>query len=203
MRLPIDPEGVKGFLAAEEGRALYDACLAAAAKGPALEVGSYCGKSALYLGEACREGGTCLFAVDHHRGSEEHQPGEAYHDPALYDAAAGCVDSFREFRKTLAAARLEEVVVPIVAPSAVAARHWRTPLGFLFIDGGHSLPAALADYHGWACHLAPGGALAIHDIFEDPQEGGQAPLEILKLARASGHFTDERRVKTLVLLTRR
>lgn len=202
MQLPIDITQVKGFLDPVEGQALYEACLASAAKGPALEVGSYCGKSTIYLGEACRQGGSTLFAVDHHRGSEEHQLGEEYHDPALYDQEIGALDSFREFRKNLAAARLEDSVVPVVAPSWVAARHWRTPLGLVFIDGGHSLEAAMNDYRCWAGHLVPGGTLAIHDIFENPEEGGQAPFEVLKLARASGLFTDERRVKTLALLTR-
>ena len=167
-----------------------------------LEVGSYCGKSTVYLGAACRETGAALFAVDHHRGSEEHQPGEAYHDTDLFDAEAGLMDSFRVFRGTLRRADLEETVVPIVAPSRVAARGWRSPLGMVFIDGGHSLQAALDDYRAWSSHIVPGGILAIHDIFPDPADGGQAPYEIFKLAIAGGLFEETARVKTLALLRR-
>ena len=203
MKLPLDINAVKGFLAPAEGRALFDAAKSVASLGPVLEVGSYCGKSTVYLGTACKETANTLFAVDHHRGSEEHQQGEEYHDVDLYDAAADLMDSLPAFRATLRAAQLEEVVVPIVAASVVAARHWRTPLGMVFIDGGHSLEAAMNDYRAWASHLVPGGLLAIHDIFENPAEGGQAPHEILKLARASGLFADHDRVETLALLTRK
>lgn len=202
MQLPVDIDSVKGFLDPVEGRALYDACLACANLGPVLEVGSYCGKSTVYLGEACRQQGASLFAVDHHRGSEEHQPGEAYHDAALFDDGAGLMDSFRAFRATMRAADLEDVVVPVVASSETAARHWQTPLGMVFIDGGHSLAAAMTDYRSWAGHIVQGGILAIHDIFEHPQDGGQAPFEIYRLALGSGLFAEADRVKTLGLLRR-
>jgi len=200
--LALDISTVKGFLDPVEGAALYDAALSSATLGPCLEVGSYCGKSTVYLGTACQRAGAVLFAVDHHRGSEEHQPGEEYHDAALFDEGAGLMDSFREFRRTLRRARLEDTVVPVVAPTRVAARAWRTPLGMLFIDGGHSREAALADYRGWSPHLLAGGVLAIHDIFPDPADGGQAPWEIYRLALASGLYEELPRVLTLGLLRR-
>lgn len=202
MKLPVDVDEVKGFLDPREGEALYEYCLEAARFGPCLEVGSYCGKSTVYLGQACREQGRALYAVDHHRGSEEHQPGEEYHDPELYDPAGGVMDSFREFRYTVSRAGLEETVVPIVAPSAVAARDWATPLGMVFIDGGHSLAAAMADYRAWSSHVVKGGILAIHDIFPDPEEGGQAPYTIWKLALASALFEELPIIGTLGVLRR-
>lgn len=200
--LPLDIDSVRGFLDPAEGAALHEAALAAGAHGPCLEVGSYCGKSTVYLGSACQRAGSVLFAVDHHRGSEEHQPGEEWHDPALYDASAGRMDSFREFRRTLARAGLEDTVVPVVAPTRLASRAWRTPLALLFIDGGHSRQAALDDYRCWSPWLLPGGVLAIHDIFPDPADGGQAPWEIYQLALASGLYEELPRVKTLGLLRR-
>ena len=203
MQLPVDIDAIKGFLAHEEGEALYDFCRAASALGPSLEIGSYCGKSTVYLGLACRDAGRSLYAVDHHRGSEEHQPGEEYHDPELYDGAAGLMDSFRAFRGTLRAADLEQTVVPIVAPSTVAARDWQTPLAMVFIDGGHSLEAAMTDYDSWAHHIVPGGILAIHDIFPDPAEGGQAPYTIYKRGLESGLFEALPMVDTLGLLRRK
>ena len=200
--LPLDINTVKGFLDPAEGEALYSLCADACAVGPCLEVGSYCGKSTVYLGEACRKGGRTLFAVDHHRGSEEHQLGEEYHDPDLFDAGAGLMDSFRVFRRTLRSACLEDVVVPLVAPSKVAARDWRTPLGMVFIDGGHSFEAALSDYGSWAHHVLPGGILAIHDIFPDPEKGGQAPVTIYRKAIDSGLFDELPMVGTLGVLRR-
>jgi len=202
VRLPIAPESVKGFLHPDEGARLHALAAEAARLGPCLEVGSYCGKSTLYLGSACREAGQVLYAVDHHRGSEEHQPGEEYHDPDLLDGGSGRMDSFRVFRDTLARAGLEDTVVPLVAPSALAGRHWHTPLALVFIDGGHSREAALTDYHTWAPHVMPGGLLAIHDIFPDPADGGQAPYEIYRLALASGLFVEEPMTRTLGVLRR-
>ncbi len=200
--LPLDITTVKGFLDAEEGAALYAHALAAADLGPILEVGSYCGKSSVYLGTACKRKQTILFAVDHHRGSEEHQLGEEYHDPELYDARFTKMDSFPQFRHTLARANLEDVVVPIVAPSALAARFWSTPLGLVFIDGGHSMQAALNDYRSWAGHVMRGGLLVIHDVFPNPADGGRPPFEIWRLAQESGLFEALPLMKSLGALRR-
>jgi len=200
--LPAGIDRIKGFLAAEEAQALYAHALDAGRLGPVLEIGSYCGKSTIYLGLACRSNGATVFALDHHRGSEEHQRGEMFHDPDLFDDKAGQVDTFREFRRNIREAGLEEVVVPVVAGSEAAARHWRTPLGMVFIDGGHSLDAALTDYRCWEPHLLRGGILAIHDVFEDASAGGQAPNAIYRMARASGLFEDLGTTATLALLRR-
>lgn len=202
VQLPIDIEKVKGFMDPEEGEALHRFALKASARAPVLEVGSYCGKSTVYLGAACKANHAVLFAVDHHRGSEEHQPGEEYHDRELYDAEDGVMDSFRYFRGTLRHAGLEDTVVPIVAPSALAARSWATPLSLVFIDGGHSRGAALADYRAWSGHVIAGGYLLIHDIFPDPADGGQAPYEIYRLGLGSGLFEALPMVKTLGVLRR-
>jgi hypothetical protein len=200
--LPLDIDTVKGFLDADEGAALYEHALIAADLGPLLEVGSYCGKSSVYLGAACKRKASILFAVDHHRGSEEHQLGEEYHDPDLYDAHFAKMDSFPHFRHTLARANLEDVVIPVVAPSVLAARFWSTPLGLVFIDGGHSMQAALDDYRSWAAHVVHGGFLVIHDVFPDPADGGRPPFEIWKLAQESGLFEALPLVKSLGVLRR-
>lgn len=200
--LPIDIESVKGFLDKTEGEALYEYARLCAPKGPVLEIGSYCGKSTVYLGAACKAVGGLLYALDHHRGSEEHQLGEEYHDPQLYDADAGRMDSFREFRRTLQRAQLEDTVVPIVSSSKLAARHWATPLSMVFIDGGHSMEAALTDYRCWSGHIQQGGWLAIHDVFPNPADGGRPPFEIWQLAKNSGLFEALPLIKTLGLLRR-
>jgi predicted O-methyltransferase YrrM len=184
--LTIDITTVKGFLDPAEGACLYDYALEA--RNPCLELGSYCGKSSIYLGTGCKHTGNVLFTVDHHRGSEEHQPGEQFHDPDLWDARLGQVDTLPELRWNLARAGLEETVIPIVTRNAKLSMHWRIPLGLLFIDGGHSEQAAWNDYRGFAGHLLPGGILLIHDVFPDPAEGGRPPFVIWSHAVASGLF---------------
>lgn len=202
MRLPLDINTVKGFLDPDEGEALYRSALAAAHLGPLLEIGSYCGKSAVYLGTAARDSGSLLFTIDHHRGSEEMQPGWEHHDPATWDAKARTMETLPFLRNTLRRAQLEEVVVPIVGRSAAIARYWGTPLGFLFIDGGHSMDEAEGDYRGWSPHLAAGGTLAIHDVFPNPKDGGRPPYEIYRTALASRMFVEIGAEKSLRLLRR-
>jgi predicted O-methyltransferase YrrM len=199
---PVDLDQIKGFLADDEAAALYRAVRELAPGGAVLEIGSYCGKSTVCLGQACLESGRTLYALDHHRGSEEHQRGEYFHDPELYDSDIAALDTFGEFRRTIVAAGLEETVVPLVASSAAASRQWQTPLAMVFIDGGHSLDAALLDYRCWSGHVERGGTLAIHDIFEDASRGGQAPNAIRRMALASGLFTEMERINTLALLRR-
>jgi hypothetical protein len=194
---------VKGFLAEAEGRCLYEYALAAGRLGPCLEIGSYCGKATIYLGAACRQTNNVLFSIDHHRGSEEQQPGQEYFDPDLVDPATGRIDTFRWFRESIELAGLGDTVVAMVSSSEVAARRWATPLGLVFIDGGHSYEDVHADYAGWAGHVMPAGYLLVHDIFEDPAKGGQAPYQIYNLALADGLFDEVARVETLGVLQRR
>jgi predicted O-methyltransferase YrrM len=206
MMMDIDPkliETTRGFLDPAEGKALYEAALAASRRGPCLEIGSYCGKSALFLGSACRRNGQVLFTIDHHRGSEEQQPGQEYFDPDLFDAGQDCIDTLPHLRRTLTAAGLDDTVVPIVAPSHLAARAWATPLALVFIDGGHALETVFCDYTAWAGHLMPGGMLLIHDIFSDPADGGQAPWHVYRMALASGLFDSRPQVGSLARLVRR
>ncbi len=203
--MDIDGEflaGIKGFLDPEEGLRLHRVAAQACRLGPCLEIGSYCGKSSVYLGAACRENGAILFTVDHHRGSEEQQPGEEYFDPALFDPRQGRIDTLPFLRATLAAAGLEETVVPVVASSEVAARGWATPLALVFIDGGHAFDTVHRDYRCWSRHLLCGGYLLIHDIFENPQEGGQAPYRVYRMAVESGRYRELPRTGSLGVLQR-
>ena len=185
-----------------EGLALFDAAGRYSPVGPILEIGTYCGKSTIYLAAAARAAGQLVVTVDHHRGSEEHQPGWEYHDPSLVDQATGRLDTLPTLRATLARAGLEDTVVVIVGRSAAVARLWATPLGLVFIDGGHTETAAVIDYESWAPHVAPGGALAIHDVFPNPADGGQAPHQIYRRALASGAFTQTHAQGSLRLLQR-
>ena len=191
-----------GFMPPAEGLALFDAAAVYGDHGPVLEIGSYCGKSTIYLAAGARAAGELVVTVDHHRGSEEHQPGWEYHDPGLVDPGTGRLDTLPSLRATLAAAGLEEHVIVVVGRSAAVARLWGAPLGLVFIDGGHTEQAALTDYEGWAPWVAPGGALAIHDVFPDPADGGQAPYLIYRRALTSGAFAEVRAEGSLRLLER-
>jgi len=193
----------KGFLDEDEGLRLHALGKEHAHLGPVVEIGSYCGKSSVYLGAGVQESGGTLVCVDHHRGSEEHQRGEEYHDEELYDAQAGKLDTLGTLRQTLHAADLEQTAVILVAGSQQAAALCADGLGMVFIDGGHSHAQAHRDYDAWAGKVAPGGILAIHDLFPDPNEGGQAPIEIYRKGVASGLFDELETTKTLGALRRR
>ncbi|CAN5248097.1 class I SAM-dependent methyltransferase [soil metagenome] len=195
-------ERARGFMPPEEGLALYRAAAALAPDGPFLEVGSYCGKSALYLGGAARERGAVLFCVDHHRGSEENQPGWEYHEPDLIDPAAGRIDTLPVFRRTVSEAGLEATVVAVVGDSTVVAAHWSTPLALVFIDGGHGAEPAHGDYESWVPLVMAGGLLCIHDVFADPAEGGRPPYEIYLRALQSGTFLELSAMGSLRVLRR-
>ncbi|SCD65843.1 Methyltransferase domain-containing protein [Streptomyces sp. TverLS-915] len=197
-------EGAKGFMPVHEGLALYAAAVEAGRLGlPLLEVGTYCGRSTVLLADAGRAAGVTVVTVDHHRGSEEQQPGWEYHDPETVDPELGVMDTLPAFRRTLHRAGLEEHVVAVVGRSPQVAAVWARPLGLVFVDGGHTDAHANADYEGWAPRLAPGGLLVIHDVFPDPADGGQAPYRVWLRAVASGDFDEVRTVDSLRVLRRR
>lgn len=169
---------VKGFMPHDEGLALYRAAAEVASLGPLVEIGSYCGKSAVYLGAAAAAAaGGVLFTIDHHRGSEEMQAGWEHHDPGLVDPSSGRMDSLPILRQTLIDAGLEDTVVAIVGDSVAVAAHWSSA-ALVFVDGGHGEAPAHADYDAWSPKVMPGGLLAIHDVFPDPADGGRPPYEI-------------------------
>ncbi|WP_405980881.1 class I SAM-dependent methyltransferase [Streptomyces sp. NBC_00158] len=196
-------EAAKGFMPVREGLALYEAAAEAAALGlPLLEVGTYCGRSTILLADAAREAGVAAITVDHHRGSEEQQPGWEYHDPSVVDPEVGLMDTLPTFRRTLHRAGLEEHVIAAVGRSPQVAAAWGGKLGFVFIDGGHTDEHATGDYEGWAPHVATGGTLVIHDVFPDPTDGGQAPYRIYLRALASGAFEEVSVTDSLRVLRR-
>jgi len=203
----IDPvlkkvaDAAKGFMPEPEAEALYDAAWAMAPLGVIVEIGTYCGKSATWLGAAAQQRGGRVVTVDHHRGSEENQAGWEHHDPELVDPASGLMDTLPFFRRTIADAGLEDTVTAIVGRSTMVAAMWSTPIAMLFIDGGHAEEHAKNDYSGWAKFVAPQGVLAIHDVFPDPADGGQAPYHIYQRAVADG-FEEIRHVGSLRVLRR-
>jgi predicted O-methyltransferase YrrM len=196
-------EAARGFMPADEGVALHEAALLVSdSAAPMLEIGSYCGKSGIYLGSAAKERNTILFALDHHRGSEENQPGWEWHEPDLVDPEVGAIDTLPRFRRTIFDAGLEGTVVALVGDSPTVGSRWAIPLSFLFIDGGHGSEPAHRDFELWTPWIEAGGILAIHDVFPDPADGGRPPYEIYCRAIESGEFTDVSATGSLRVLRR-
>jgi predicted O-methyltransferase YrrM len=197
-------KAARGFMPPDEGEALYGAALAVPpeVEGPIFEIGTYCGKSTIYLGAAARETGRVVFTLDHHRGSEENQAGWEHHEPDLVDPEIGRIDTLPFFRRTMHDAGLEGTVVAVVGDSPTVSAVWRTPLAFLFIDGGHGSEPAHRDYEGWVPNLASGGLLAIHDVFPDPADGGRPPYEIYCRALDEGDFAEVSATGSLRVLRR-
>jgi len=193
-------DSIKGFLDDDEGLKLHELALESGKRAPLLEIGSYCGKSAMYLGDAARKNDTVLYSIDHHRGSEEQQPGEEYFDVELYDEKNKCVDTLPLFRTSINRAGLEDYVIPVISCSEHVSKKWETPLGLVFVDGGHSYESCLSDYVSWSEHVIAGGYLVFHDICPDPDKGGQAPFEVYKRAVSSGLFHVLPMFKTMGIL---
>jgi len=191
----------KGFMPEDEGDLLFEVAAEALRDGPGLEVGSYCGKSAIYLGAAARAAGSTVFTVDHHRGSEENQVGWEYHDTSLADPEFGMLDTLPTFRRTIKDAGLTDEVVAVVGRSTTVSALWRTPLALLFVDGGHTDEHAGNDYTGFGRWVARGGTMVVHDVFPDPQDGGQPPYRIYLRALESG-FRESRALGSMRVLTR-
>jgi hypothetical protein len=201
--------GTRGFMPDDEGQALFDAAFRAGeadvpdAKPPTfVEIGAWCGKSSVYLGAAAEATGAVLLSIDHHRGSEENQPGWEFHEADLVDPDAGQIDTLLHWRRTITAAGLESSVVGIVGDSPTISSRWDRPLAFCFIDGGHGEEPAWADYRGWSPHVALGGWLAIHDVFPDPADGGRPPYELFCAALDSGEFVEDAACGSLRVLRR-
>ncbi len=193
---------VKGFMPANEGRALYDAARTRGVGGTWLEVGAWCGKSAVYLGAAASERDAVLYSLDHHHGSEENQRGWEYFDAELVDSVDGRLNTLPTWQRTIADAGLEDVVLGLVGPSTVVAAHFDQALDLLFIDGGHGEEVAWADYYAWVPKIVVGGMLLIHDVFVNPADGGRPPYEIYLAALASRRFIEATHEGSLRVLTR-
>ena len=200
MELKIEPDSVKGFIEKKEGEALYQYALKYSEKGNCLEIGSYCGKSALYIGSAVKINSRFLYSIDHHQGSEEQQPGEEYHDPDLLSISGDGINTLPFFIDTLERSELRETVIPIISSSEEAFKDLEGPFSMIFIDGGHSEEAAVTDYTLWSSKLTKGGLLAIHDVFPNPEEGGRPPYDIYCMALESNNFEEIDLIGSLGLL---
>ena len=142
-----------------------------------------------------------IYTIDHHSGSEEHQLGEEYFDSDIYDKQLGRVNTVPLMQANLQQFDESKWIIPIIADANVLAPNWKQELGLLFIDGSHTEVSAENDYDNWSSKIHSMGALVIHDIYEKPEEGGQAPYLIYQKALNDGFILYER-VDTIVCLTK-
>ena len=181
-----------------ESKALYKWARKFSEYGPLLEIGTYCGKSSMFLSEGAQANNQYVYTIDHHMGSEEHQVNEEYFDIEIFDELSKRINSFPLFLENINNFGIKNIV-PIVNESSLVAESWNSPLAMVFIDGGHSLETAMNDFISWHEKIISGGALVIHDIFENPEDGGQAPYEVYMHALKNG-FNDFDRVDTIICL---
>ena len=193
---------IKGFLSPKESKKLQELFQKVHKLGPILEIGTYCGKSAINFAEVAKKFNGLVFSVDHHTGSEEHQLGEEYHDDELFDKRLNKFNTLPEFLKNVILHKKSEYIIPILDESKKAAKRFFEEISLLFIDGGHAKQTALDDYYAWKDKICSGGLLVIHDVFPDPKDGGRPPFEIYSLASESGEFEDLGIYETLGILKR-
>ena len=191
---------VKGFLSDKEAKKLQELFLNVHHLGSVLEIGTYCGKSTLNFALIAKKIGGLIYTIDHHTGSEEHQLGEEYHDEDLYDKRLKKFNTLPEFLKNLRSSNLDNFIIPIISKSSDASKTFSELISLLFIDGGHSLEAALSDYNSWKDKICSGGLLVIHDVFPNPKDGGRPPFEIYSKAQKSKQFEDLGIYETLGIL---
>ena len=177
-------ERVDGWLSERQGRELFRAALACAGRGAIVEIGSWKGRSTVWLAAAARRAGTIVYAVDRHEASREDPTARTYDD----------------FRRNLTAAGLLDHVRPLVMSSREAERILEGPVGVLFIDGDHSDAGAQEDFTLWLPRLAPGAALLCHDVSTASYSGPRRMFQ--RLVCRSAEFDAVRRVGSMMVARR-
>ena len=168
-------ETVEGWLTDEEGELLYGLAQKCSGRGVIVEIGSWRGKSTICLGKGSQNGKRVIvYAIDPHTGAPEHK--------ALF----GKVWTFDEFKANIRRAQVDDVVSPIVKPSAEAAQDFQHPVEFVFIDGAHEYEAVKLDFDVWFPKVIEGGIMAFHDSTRSEGVGKVVDNLVCK----SKHFKD-------------
>jgi len=159
-----------GWLAEGEGQLLYNLAKKCD-RGAIVEVGSWKGKSTIWLASGSKKGKKAIvYAIDPHIGSPEHHK------------MFGKVWTFEEFKKNIKKAGVDDIIVPMVKKSEEAAKNFDKPVGLAFIDGAHEYDMVALDYSLWFPKMVDGGVMAFHDTILSP---GPAKLVEEKLCRSS------------------
>ena len=153
--------GIEGWLEDEEADVLIAGVSRAISELPAcfsvVEIGSYLGRSTCVLGSVVKalRPEARVHAIDPHEGVLTGPGGTLMRVERTLDA----------FRRTLAAADLDDTVVVIVERSWDV--QWDKPISFLFIDGLHDLASVRRDFAHYQPWIASGGYVAFHDYGEE------------------------------------
>ncbi len=198
------PRAAKGFMPDDEGLALHAAGLDGAARRARSSRSAPTAASRRSTSAPRRErGGTVLFTVDHHRGSEENQAGWEHHDPSVVDPRTGRMDTLPFFRRTIEDAGLEDVVVAVIGDSPTVAAHWahaaRARCSSTAVTRSTSRSPTTRPGRRTSRRAA---CSSFHDVFEDPADGGQAPFEVWTARGAPPAFTPVSTTGSLRVLRR-
>lgn len=153
---------VPGWLDAEEAMLLNSLTARLHRRGRCVELGAYQGRSALALAAALTAPDRML-SIDTFAGSPEHQPGEAYFDPATM-TPEGKVGTLDLFRRNLVDSGLDDRVEIWVMRTDEAAKRFSGTVSLLFVDADHAYGAVCADVDVWRPHVGPEGVIVLHDV---------------------------------------
>jgi len=150
-------EKIDGFLSIKEGELLYNLAKNVKGKGVIVEIGSYKGKSTVWLARGSKAGNKIkVYAIDPHTGNPEHKK------------RFGKIWTFEEFKKNIKYAKVDDIVIPIVKTSEEAAKNFDKPVELIFIDGNHEYKFVKLDFEMWFPKVVNGGIMAFHDTIGWP-----------------------------------
>lgn len=151
---------VPGFLTLEEGYTLFKLAETWPIQGDTVEIGSFKGRSTCFLGSGCRMGGKGkVIAVDHFKGSPEHQKGG--HEETREIVTHG--STFSVFQNNIDRFQLGDTVAPLSGSSQEVSNIYGGKARMLFIDGDHSYQGTKADYQAWESRVQTHGIICFHD----------------------------------------
>jgi len=178
---------VQGWLRYTEGAFLYRAAKQVSGRGVIVEIGSWKGKSTIWLAKGSKDGSKVkIYAIDPHTGSPEHR--DRYGD----------VWTFPEFKRNIEEAGVDDIVLPVVKTSREASKNWNYPVEFMFIDGAHDYDSVKTDFELWYPHIIYGGVIAFHDTI-----GWEGPRRLVKESvYKSRNFKDIRSVGSVTYATK-
>jgi predicted O-methyltransferase YrrM len=155
---------IDGWLTAKEGEALYSLAISENCK-TIVELGSWKGRSTSWLMAAAYQTGGTVYAVDHFRGSSEHQK-----RPDLPALRADFDANIRRVKMRLGLP--DSCLCVMAADSLSASSHFEDdPVDLIFIDASHEYEAVRADLMAWLPNVRKGGIIAMHDSnFDGPKK---------------------------------
>lgn len=177
-------EKTEGMISFDEGLTLYSLAKKAET-GCIIEVGSYRGRSSVFLAKGSEAGeGLPVYAVDPHESFI-----------GVLGGVFGPVDR-KAFYKTMLETGCSEIVSLINLSSDKFAMNWDKPVSVLWIDGDHSYEGVLADFENWSPHLADKASIA----FDDATDPNLGPFKLIDELLSSGKFIKVNAVGKVVIL---